>query len=71
MPEVPVLSGSHARLEPLAERHAADLARAATGSRSSFAFTWVPDGQTEAERSCGPRSSTNRRAARWCTWCVD
>jgi len=30
------------RLEPLERRHAADLAIAAEGDRSSYAYTWVP-----------------------------
>jgi N-acetyltransferase len=38
----PVLEGRLVRLEPLAHRHAADLAVAAEEDRSSYAFTWVP-----------------------------
>ncbi|WP_329270674.1 GNAT family N-acetyltransferase [Streptomyces sp. NBC_01451] len=38
----PVLEGSLVRLEPLAHRHAADLARAAEEDRGSYRFTWVP-----------------------------
>ncbi|GGU05930.1 GNAT family N-acetyltransferase [Streptomyces coeruleorubidus] len=41
--EGPVLEGSLVRLEPLGHRHAAELARAATEDRESYAFTWVPD----------------------------
>jgi RimJ/RimL family protein N-acetyltransferase len=40
--DVPVLHGSLVRLEPLAMRHAADLARAAEEDRSAYAFTLVP-----------------------------
>jgi RimJ/RimL family protein N-acetyltransferase len=39
---VPVLHGSLVRLEPLAMRHAPDLARAAEEDRSSYEFTVVP-----------------------------
>jgi RimJ/RimL family protein N-acetyltransferase len=40
--EGPILEGRLVRLEPLAHRHAADLAVAAEQDRSSYAFTWVP-----------------------------
>ena len=40
--DVPVLHGSSVRLEPLAMRHASDLARAAEEDRSSYGFTLVP-----------------------------
>ena len=40
--EVPALSGQLVRLEPLASRHAADLAIAAEEDRSAYGFTWVP-----------------------------
>jgi N-acetyltransferase len=40
--DVPVLHGSLVRLEPLAMRHAPDLARAAEEDRSSYGFTVVP-----------------------------
>ncbi|MFG1685345.1 GNAT family N-acetyltransferase [Nonomuraea sp. NPDC049269] len=40
--DVPVLHGSSVRLEPLAMRHAPDLARAAEEDRSSYGFTLVP-----------------------------
>ena len=40
--ESPVLEGELVRLEPLAHRHAADLALAAEDDRRSYAFTWVP-----------------------------
>lgn len=44
------LTAGRCTLEPLADRHAAELAAAAAGDRSSFGFTWVPDGldQTRA-----------------------
>jgi RimJ/RimL family protein N-acetyltransferase len=42
--DVPVLRGSSVRLEPLAMRHASDLARAAEEDRSSYGFTLVPRG---------------------------
>ncbi len=40
--EIPVLDGSLVRLEPLAARHAADLAVAAEEDRGSYDFTLVP-----------------------------
>jgi len=40
--EGPVLEGTLVRLEPLAHRHATDLAVAAEEDRSSYGFTWVP-----------------------------
>ena len=40
--EGPVLEGTLVRLEPLAHRHASDLASAAEEDRSSYGFTWVP-----------------------------
>jgi RimJ/RimL family protein N-acetyltransferase len=40
--DVPVLEGSLVRLEPLAVRHAPDLARAAEQDRSAYSFTVVP-----------------------------
>ncbi|MET9247644.1 GNAT family protein [Nonomuraea sp. NPDC003709] len=40
--DVPVLSGDLVRLEPLAMRHAPDLAEAAEEDRSSYDFTLVP-----------------------------
>ncbi|MGJ5756379.1 RimJ/RimL family protein N-acetyltransferase [Streptomyces puniciscabiei] len=40
--EGPVLEGSLVRLEPLDQRHAADLAVAAEEDRAPYAFTWVP-----------------------------
>jgi RimJ/RimL family protein N-acetyltransferase len=41
---VPVLEGALVRLEPLAVRHAVDLAAAAEEDRGSFGFTMVPRG---------------------------
>ncbi|WP_437087764.1 GNAT family N-acetyltransferase [Streptomyces sp. enrichment culture] len=38
----PVLDGTLVRLEPLARRHAADLAEAAEEDRSGYGYTWVP-----------------------------
>ncbi|MCP2324087.1 RimJ/RimL family protein N-acetyltransferase [Hamadaea flava] len=38
----PTLEGRLVRLEPLEQRHADDLAAAASVDRSSYAFTWVP-----------------------------
>lgn len=38
----PVLEGRLVRLEPLDQRHAADLAVAADQDRASYGFTWVP-----------------------------
>jgi RimJ/RimL family protein N-acetyltransferase len=42
--DVPVLEGSLVRLEPLAARHAGDLAAAAEEDRGSYDFTLVPRG---------------------------
>jgi N-acetyltransferase len=42
--DVPVLEGSLVRLEPLAARHAGDLAAAAEEDRGSYGFTLVPRG---------------------------
>jgi N-acetyltransferase len=47
--EVPTLHGLLVRLEPLSERHAADLAVAAEEDRSAYSFTWVPHGSEIAE----------------------
>lgn len=38
----PVLAGELVRLEPLEQRHAADLAVAAEEDRDTYAYTWVP-----------------------------
>jgi RimJ/RimL family protein N-acetyltransferase len=43
-----VLEGRHARLEPLTEEHVPGLAAAAAEDRTSYAFTWVPDGAAQA-----------------------
>ena len=40
--EGPVLEGQRARLEPLDHRHTEDLAAAASQSRESYEYTWVP-----------------------------
>lgn len=40
--EGPVLEGALVRLEPLEQRHAAELAVAAEEDRGTYAFTWVP-----------------------------
>ena len=43
------LAGAHVRLEPLARAHEPALVAAATsGSRATYAFTWVPSTATEA-----------------------
>lgn len=44
------LESSSVRLEPLAANHAEALAAAAGEDRSSYAYTWVPDGPVDAER---------------------
>lgn len=46
--EGPILEGRFVRLEPLDRRHAADLAAAASQSRESYAYTWVPTTADEA-----------------------
>ncbi|MFE9773050.1 GNAT family N-acetyltransferase [Streptomyces sp. NPDC005931] len=40
--EGPVLEGALVRLEPLEQRHTADLAVAAEEDRDTYAYTWVP-----------------------------
>ncbi|KQX82739.1 MULTISPECIES: GNAT family N-acetyltransferase [unclassified Streptomyces] len=40
--EGPVLEGALVRLEPLEQRHAAELAVAAEENRQTYDFTWVP-----------------------------
>lgn len=44
------LSGQHVRLVPLVPDHAEGLLAAAAGDRSTFAFTWVPDGPDDVRR---------------------
>ena len=43
MPDAPTLEGASVRLEPLTPDHVDGLLAAATGDRSSFRFTHVPD----------------------------
>jgi RimJ/RimL family protein N-acetyltransferase len=45
-----VLQSAQVRLEPLTEDHAAPLAAAAAEDRTSYRFTWVPDGLADARR---------------------
>jgi RimJ/RimL family protein N-acetyltransferase len=45
-----VLESDRVRLEPLTQEHAGPLAAAAAADRSSYRFTWVPDGLADAER---------------------
>ena len=40
--DVPALSGSLVRIEPLSSAHVPDLAEAAEENRASYGFTWVP-----------------------------
>jgi RimJ/RimL family protein N-acetyltransferase len=40
--DVPPLSGSLVRIEPLSAAHVPDLAEAAEENRASYGFTWVP-----------------------------
>jgi N-acetyltransferase len=40
--DVPVLSGSLVRIEPLSSGHVPDLTEAAEEDRAAYAFTWVP-----------------------------
>jgi N-acetyltransferase len=44
------LEGPRVRLEPLVAEHVRPLAEAASEDRSSYAFTWVPDGVEDAHR---------------------
>jgi hypothetical protein len=50
---VPVLEGFLVRLEPLAARHAGDLAVAAEKDRSSYGFTLVPCRNPPFDRVAG------------------
>jgi len=50
MLDVLTLAGERARLEPLSLDHVSGLAAAAAEDRSSFRYTWVPDGLADAER---------------------
>jgi RimJ/RimL family protein N-acetyltransferase len=45
-----LLENAQVRLEPLTEGHAGPLAAAAAADRSSYGFTWVPDGLADARR---------------------
>jgi N-acetyltransferase len=45
-----VLESARVRLEPLVPGHAGPLAEAAAADRSSYGFTWVPDGMDDARR---------------------
>jgi N-acetyltransferase len=47
--DVPVLSGSLVRLEPLSMSHVPGLAQAAEEDRGSYGFTWVPRAAEVAE----------------------
>jgi N-acetyltransferase len=44
------LEGLHVRLEPLALAHVPALASATSGSRETFALTWVPEGEPAMRR---------------------
>jgi RimJ/RimL family protein N-acetyltransferase len=44
------LESARVRLEPLTPEHAAPLAAAAAPDRTSYRFTWVPDGLADARR---------------------
>ncbi len=44
------LSGQHVRLVPLTADHAPGLLAAAGGDRSTFTYTWVPDGEDDVRR---------------------
>lgn len=56
-----ILDGRHVRLEPLADTHIESLVQAASGDRTTFTYTWVPEPTTaevkryiaEAERQYG------------------
>ncbi len=42
------LLGHHVHLQPLQRHHAPELAVAGSGDRSTFGWTWVPDGEADA-----------------------
>jgi len=44
------LVGRSVRLEPLLAKHAPGLAAAAAEDRTSYGYTWVPDGEADATR---------------------
>jgi len=57
------LEGRLACLEPLTPEHAAALAAAGAGDRSSYRYTWVPDGLSDAQayvRSALDHQATGR-----------
>lgn len=60
----PVLEGTLVRLEPLEQRHAADLAVAAEEDRGTYAYTWVPRAEETAAYIDGQlaRAATGRLA---------
>ena len=45
-----VLDGRYVRLEPLAPHHVTPLLEAATGQRTTFGYTWVPDSEAAMVR---------------------
>jgi len=53
--DVTTLTGDHVTLEPLRADHTVELAAAASGDRSSFGMTPVPDGLAETEAYVGLR----------------
>jgi len=67
----PTLPGRLMRVEPLTREHAPALAAAAAEDRSSYGYTWVPEGLADAERYVRGRGSTRRAAAGWRRWCAD
>ena len=46
----PILEGKHVRLLPLSTEHVQSLVTAASVSRETYRFTWVPDGQEAMRR---------------------
>jgi RimJ/RimL family protein N-acetyltransferase len=46
----PILEGKHVRLLPLSTEHVQSLVAAASVSRETYRFTWVPDGQEAMRR---------------------
>jgi RimJ/RimL family protein N-acetyltransferase len=48
--DVGTLTGTHVTLEPLQTDHVAEIVVAASGDRSTFGMTPVPDGHDEAEQ---------------------
>jgi RimJ/RimL family protein N-acetyltransferase len=64
-----VLQSEHVRLEPLTADHAGPLAAASAQDRTSYGFTWVPDG-LEDTRGYVERALAYQATGRALAWAV-